>query len=73
MEKRNFELYEFGGLNDSKKITATFAHYEVYKSYDDVRISATLNEGELPKINEGFRTNGQVLWVYQNNGYGRGH
>ena len=63
MEKRNFELYEFGGLNDSKKITATFAHYEVYKSYDDVRISATLNEGELPKINEGFRTNGQVLWV----------
>ena len=23
------EPYEFGGLNDNKKITATFSHYEV--------------------------------------------
>lgn len=63
MEKRDFELYEFGGLNDSKKITATFAHYEVYNGHEGLTISALLNEGELPRTNEGFRTNGQMLWV----------
>ena len=36
MEKRDFELYEFGGLNDSKKITATFAHYEVYNGHEGI-------------------------------------
>lgn len=63
MEKRDFELYEFGGLNDSKKITATFAHYEVFNGHEGLTISALLNEGELPRTNEGFRANGQILWV----------
>lgn len=59
----DMELYEFGGLNDSKKITATFAHYEVYNGCDGLRISALLNGGELPRTNEGFRMNGRLLWV----------
>lgn len=63
MDKRSLELYEFGGLNDNKKITATFAHYAVNKRCDTMYISAILSEGELPRINEGYRVNGHRLWA----------
>ena len=50
MEKRDFELYEFGGLNDSKKITATFAHYEVYNGHEGLTISALLKASLIVSV-----------------------
>lgn len=63
MSAINMDMYEFGGLNDNKKITATFAHYEVSNHHGELYIAAVLREGEFPKINEGYRINGQHLWV----------
>lgn len=63
MSTVNLDMYEFGGLNDNKKITATFAHYEVSNHHGELYITAVLKEGEIPKVNEGYRINGQQLWI----------
>ena len=58
------EQYEFGGLNDNKKITAVFDHYEVENVRGEMYIGARLTEGESPKLQEGYGINGQQLWVH---------
>ena len=63
------EPYEFGGLNDNKKITATFSHYEVTNINGEMYIGAILIEGEAPKLQEGYGINGQQLWVSLQNLY----
>lgn len=63
MSTNIMELYDFGGLNDSKKTTATFAQYELRSHHGEMYITALLQEGEIPRINEGYRINGQQLWI----------
>ena len=63
------EQYEFGGLNDNKKITAVFDHYEVENVRGEMYIGARLTEGESPKLQEGYGINGQQLWVSLQNLY----
>ena len=42
MSAIDMDMYEFGGLNDNKKITATFAHYEVNNHHGELYITAVL-------------------------------
>ena len=57
------EEYEFGGLNDNKKITAVFDHYEVENVRGELHICGSVEEGKTPMLREGYGINGQKLWV----------
>ena len=57
------EQYEFGGLNDNKKITAVFDHYQVETIRGENHICAVVEEGQIPTFKEGYGINGQKLWV----------
>ena len=57
------EEYEFGGLNDNKKITALFDHYEVENVRGELHICGSVEEGKMPVLREGYGINGQKLWV----------
>ena len=57
------EEYEFGGLNDNKKVTAVFDHYEVENIRGELHICGSIEQGKMPVLREGYGINGQKLWV----------
>lgn len=64
MVHERLSSYEIGNLNENKKLTARFAKYETFTTHDGlVHISPVLEEGELPELREGYRTNGQQLLI----------
>lgn len=55
--------YEFGGLNDNKKITTIFNRYDTKEIRGELYIEPIIEEGERPTLQEGYGINGQRLWV----------
>lgn len=55
--------YEFGGLNDNKKITTVFDRYQTKEIGGELYIEPVIEEGKCPALQEGYGINGQCLWV----------
>ena len=55
--------YEFGGLNDNKKITTVFDRYQTKEIGGELYIEPIIEEGKCPALQEGYGINGQRLWV----------
>ena len=55
--------YEFGGLNDNKKITTVFDRYQTTEIGGELYIEPIFEAGKCPALQEGYGINGQRLWV----------
>lgn len=53
--------FDFGNLNENKKITAKFTKYQVNHNGNETIISALLEEGQLPEWYEGYGMDGEKL------------
>lgn len=61
--------YEFGGLNDNKKITTVFDRYQTTEIGGELYIEPIFEAGKCPALQEGYGINGQRLWVSLQNLY----
>lgn len=63
------EDFSLGKMSADAKLTATFNYYEKTEKDGEIILSASLGEGEVPRLNRGYGLDGNELWLSLNNLY----
>ena len=57
------EDFSLGKMSADAKLTATFNYYEKTEKDGEIILSASLGEGEVPRLNRGYGLDGNELWL----------